>query len=241
MSGVEKRNKTVSPTQGEPRKFREHSRESLDPMASIRNLHIQQRQNQSSAQELNQTTPSAPRTPRIQVNQEEANLITFTPTVEQQVPSVQGETGIQEQPKRQRSPRKKKNSEWTLNQRQFDPSKTQEISHILPGEQLNVFNGEESVLYLQLPVKKKEENRFCTRCGEIGHGRRYCQVNTWYKFCTSDTHATQACRKYEKFLKDNNSVKQKKHTGTSKRAESRCKSTRTNSMTIVSKSAYATF
>ena len=31
----------VTPMQGEPREFREHSRESLDPMASIRNLHIQ--------------------------------------------------------------------------------------------------------------------------------------------------------------------------------------------------------
>ena len=104
------------------------------------------------------------------MDQEEANLITFTPIVEQQVPQVQGATGIQEQHKRQRSPRKKKNSEWTLNQRQFDHSKTQEISHILPGEHLNVFNGEESVSYLWLPVKKKEENRFCTRCGEMGHG-----------------------------------------------------------------------
>ena len=110
-SKEEKRNKMISPMQGEPCEFREHSRESLDPMASIRNLHIQQRQNRSSAHELNQTTPSAPWTPRIQVNQEEANLIAFTPIVEQQVPSVQGATGIQEQPKRQRSPRKKKNSE----------------------------------------------------------------------------------------------------------------------------------
>ena len=126
-------------------------------MASIRNLHIQQRQNRRSTQELNQTTPSAPQTTRIQINQEEANLITFTPIMEQQVPTVQGATGIQEQPKRQRSPRKKKNSEWTLNQRQFDHSKTQEISHILPGEQLNVFNGEESMSYLQLPVKRKKK------------------------------------------------------------------------------------
>ena len=85
VSKVEKRNKMVSPAQGELREFREHSRESLDPMASIRNLHIQQRQNRSSAQELNQTMPSAPRTPRIQVNQEEANLIMFTQIVEQQV------------------------------------------------------------------------------------------------------------------------------------------------------------
>ena len=57
--------------------------------------------------------------------------------------------------------------------------------------------------YLQLPVKKKEENSFCTRCGEMGHGRSYCQANTWCKFCTMITHATQACRKYEKIVKDN--------------------------------------
>ena len=181
-------------------------------MESIRNLHMQQRQSRRSTQEPKKNTPSAPQTPQIQVNQEEANLITFTPIVEQQVPPVQGATGIQEQPKRQRSPRKKKNSEWTLNQRQFDHSKTQEISHILPGEQLNVFNGEESVSYLQLPVKKKEENCFCTRCGEMGHGRRYCQVNTWCKFCITDTHATQACRKYEKFVKDNPIASSRRNT-----------------------------
>ena len=209
---VEKRNEVVTPTQGEPHEFREHSRESLDPMASIRNLHIQHRQNQRSMQELNQTNPAAPQTPRIQVNQEEANLIMFTPIVEQQVPPVIGVTGIQEHPKPQRSPRKKKNSEWTLNQKQFDHSKTQEISHILPGEHLNVFNGEESMSYLQLPVKKKEENRFCTRCGETGHGRRYCQANTWCKFCNTDTHAMQACRKYEKFVKDNPIVSSRRNT-----------------------------
>ena len=211
-SREERRNETVTSAQGEPREFREHSRELLDPMASIRNLHIQQRQNRSSAQELNQTTPSVHQTTQIQANQEEANLITFSPVVEEQVPFVQGATGIQEQPKRQRSPRKKKNSEWTLNQRQFDHSKTQEISHILPGEQLNVFHGEESVSYLQLPVKKKEDNRFCTRCGERGHGRHYCQVNTWCKFCITDTHATQACRRYEKFVKDNPIASSRRNT-----------------------------
>ena len=211
-SKIERRNETVTPAQGEPREFREHSLESLDPMESIRNLHMQQRQNRRSTQEQNKNTPSALQTPRIEVNQEEANLITFSPVVEQQVPSVQGATGFQEQPKRQRSPRKKKNSEWALNQRQFDHSKTQEISHILPGEQFNVFNGEESESYLQLLVKKKQENRFCTRCGEMGHGRRYCQVNTWCKFCIMDTHATQACRKYEKFVKDNPIASSRRNT-----------------------------
>ena len=79
----------------------------------------------------------------------------FTPVVEQQVSLVQGATGFQEHPKPQRSPRKKKNTDWTLNQKQFDHSKTQEISHILPGKHLNVFNGEDSVSYLQMPVKKR--------------------------------------------------------------------------------------
>ena len=168
--------------------------------------------NRRNVQEQYKDTPLAPQTPQIQANQDEANLITFSPVVEQQVPAVQGATGIQEQPKRQRSPRKKKGSEWTLNQRQFDHNKTQEISHILPGEQLNVFNGEESVSYLQLPIKKKEEKRFCTRCGKMGHGRRYCQVNTWCKFCITDTHATQACRKYEKFVKDNPIASSRRNT-----------------------------
>ena len=66
--------------------------------------------------------------------------------------------------------------------------------------------------YLQLPVKRKEENCFCTRCGEMGHGRHYCQVATWCKFCTSDTHATQACWKYEKFVKDNPIASSRRNT-----------------------------
>ena len=147
------------------------------------------------------------------MSQQEDDLITFTPFGEQQVPQVQGAAGNQEQPKRQRSPRKKKKSEWTLNQRQFDQNKTQEISHISPREHLNVFNGEEpNVSYLQLPVKRREENHFCTRCGEMGHGKRYCQVATWCKFCTSDTHATQACWSYEKFVRDNPIAASRKNT-----------------------------
>ena len=61
-SKVERRNEMVTPAQGEPREFREHSRESLDPMESICNLHMQQRQNRRSTQELNQTTPSVHQT-----------------------------------------------------------------------------------------------------------------------------------------------------------------------------------
>ena len=95
------------------------------------------------------------------MSQQENDLITFTPFGEQQVPRIQSAVGNQEQPKRQRSPRKRKKPEWILNQRQFDQNKTQEISHISPREHLNVFNGEEpSLLYLQLPVKRKEQKSF---------------------------------------------------------------------------------
>ena len=52
--------------------------------------------------------PHAPQTPQIQVSHQEDDLITFTPFGEQQVPQVQGEVGNQEQPKRQRSPKNKK-------------------------------------------------------------------------------------------------------------------------------------
>ena len=58
----ERTNEAVTPMQGEPCKFQEHSRESQDQMASIRNLHIQQRQNRRSVQELNQTMSPAPQT-----------------------------------------------------------------------------------------------------------------------------------------------------------------------------------
>ena len=46
----------------------------------------------------------------------------------------------------------------------------------------------------------------------MGHGRCYCQMNTWCKFCTSDTHATQACHKYEKFVKDNPIASSRRNT-----------------------------
>ena len=59
----DRKKETVTPAQGESREFREHSRESLDPMESIRNLHMQQRQNRRSTQEPNKNTPSAPQTP----------------------------------------------------------------------------------------------------------------------------------------------------------------------------------
>ena len=62
-SREERRNETVTSAQGEPCQFPEHSRESLDLMGSIHNLHMQQRQNRCNVHEQNEDTPSAHQTP----------------------------------------------------------------------------------------------------------------------------------------------------------------------------------
>ena len=46
----------------------------------------------------------------------------------------------------------------------------------------------------------------------MGHGRHYCQAATWCKFCTSDTHVTQALWRYEKFVKDNPIASSRRNT-----------------------------
>ena len=151
--------------QGVNREFSEHSLVSPDPMRSIRNLHIQQRQNclQSEVPKVNETHSESPRLSQPQ----EANLISFT------LPHGQQSTNKRnnDEPKRQRSPRKiKQRDEWQINQGQVKQNR--EISHISPGGQGKVFNTEEpSVSYLQIPKRTAQENnKVCMKCGENGHG-----------------------------------------------------------------------
>ena len=101
-----------------------------------------------------------------------------------------------------------------MNQRQFDQNKPQEISHISPVDQANVFNTEEpSVSYLQFPTRKvPEDNRLCTKCGEPGHWKHYCQEAMWCRFCMSEIHTTQACRRYANFVQDNPIVSSRRMT-----------------------------
>ena len=92
-------------------------------------------------------------------------------------------------------------------------SKPQEISHISPVEQVNVYNTEEpSVSYLQLPIRKTVDSRLCSKCGKPGHWRKNCQVTTWFRFRTSGTHSTQVCRKYTNFAKDDPIVSSRRTT-----------------------------
>ena len=84
----------------------------------------------------------------------EDNLITFTPLPT----NTQGrrQEQFQQEPKEQRNHRRRvQNGAWKMNQKQFNLSRNQEISHISPVEQVNGFNIEEpSVSYLQLPMGK---------------------------------------------------------------------------------------
>ena len=152
-----------------PCKSQKHSLESLDPMRSIRTLHTQQQQNREKPVQSDEVSRGPNNRPP-----QEHNLITFTPPLPRN-------TGRQGEPKKHRTPRKRKQrSDWQLNQRQFEQNKSQEVSHISQEGQVDILNTEEpSMSYLQLPVKKtQEDNRKCSRCGEIGHLKRYCQVNT---------------------------------------------------------------
>ena len=158
-------------------------------MRSIWNLHIQQRQNhlQNEIPGENEARSGLSKPPEP----EELNLILFTP--------LQGQQNTMEErnkPKKQRSPRSRRTKNvWQLNQIQFEQNK--EISHISPGGQVNVFDTEEpSISYFQLPTRTAQEsNKVCMKCSEAGHWKHYCRATTWCKFCTSKTHATQACRR----------------------------------------------
>ena len=186
-------------SQGANHEFSEHSLVSPDPMRNIRDFHIQQRKShlQNEVRRTDETQFHSPRPHEPQ----EPNLISFTP--------LQGQQHVTEKKddkqKKQRSPRRRRSTrnDGQPNQRQVEQN--MEISHISPGGQVNVFNTEEpSISYLQLPTRMAQENnKVCTKCGEMGHWKRYCRNMTWCKFCTSETHATQACRRYANFVRDN--------------------------------------
>ena len=183
----------------------EHSLESLDPMSSSNNRTSLRTQNLHQLQEerVNQGGVVAER--EEGAPGQDNNLITFTPPPGQRSLQETTERQQQQKPKEQRTPKKKsRNNEWNLNQRQFDQNKPQELSHISPLDQANIYNTEESsMLYLQFPTRRDTDSRLCSKCGDIGHWRRYCWATTWCRFCMSETHSTQACRRYANFVRDN--------------------------------------
>ena len=197
-SAETKKGINVGSVQDVNRELSKHSLVSPDPMRSIQNLHIQQRKNrlQNEVLDGNEVCSESPKPSEPQ----EPYLISFTLLQGQQNTTKEKSN----EPKKQRSPRRRRSkNEWQLNQRQFEQNR--EISHISPGGQVNVFNTEEpSISYLQLPTRTAQEsNKVCMKCGGTGHWKRYCRNTTWCKFCTSEMHATQACRRYANFIRDN--------------------------------------
>ena len=111
----------------------EHLLESPDPLRSIQDLHVRQRQNRVQPELLNQNKSQSCSGSIPKNSPQEQNLITFTPTRRQNENACSIHHN-QNEPKKQRSPRKKTRNEWRLNQGQFELNKTQEISHIVPDE-----------------------------------------------------------------------------------------------------------
>ena len=107
--GTKMREKEVdSQVQVTPHKLSKHLLESPDPMRSIQNLHAEQRQKcfQTEIVNQNEVKPGPTNSPQ------ELNLITFTP-LQGQHEAVQGVIGKRCEPKKQRSPRRRKTrSEW---------------------------------------------------------------------------------------------------------------------------------
>ena len=178
-------------TQATRRESEEHSPDSLNPTGGSRTI-------------------TKPNTQLQQVRHEEViqvvedNLITFTPLPGGESSQENKQKQFQHEPKRQRTLRRKThNGEWNRNQRHFNQSKNQGISHISPVDQVNDYNIEEpSVSYLQLITGRAADSRFCSKCGKPGHWRKYCQATTWCRLCMSGTHSTRPCRKYMNFVKD---------------------------------------
>ena len=186
-------------TQASQRESREHSRNSRSPADEVaspsrRNVQLHQMRGEEAI-------------PAV-----EDNLITFTPLPTNA--QGRGQEYPQQEPKEQRSYRRRaQNGTWKLNQKQFNHSRNQEISHISLVEQVNGFNIEEpSVSYLQLPTGRTTDQKVCSKCGKPGHWKKYCQSTTWCRLCTSGTHSTRACRRYTNFVKDNPIVSSRRTT-----------------------------
>ena len=128
-------------------------------MRSIQNLHAQQRQNRLQTEVLNQNEAQSGPTNSPKTSPQELNLITFPP-LQGQHEAIQGAAGKQNEPKKQGSPRRRKTkNERQLNQRQFAQNKTQEISPISLGEQVNVFNMEEPSMIVLMVAYENSPRR----------------------------------------------------------------------------------
>ena len=104
---------------------------------------------------MNQNEGQSGSTNPPKISPQDLNLITFTP-LHEQYGAVQGAVGEQNEPKKQRSPRRRKaKNDWQLNQRQFDQNNTQEISHVSPKLMFLAWRNQVCRIYSYLQEKSR--------------------------------------------------------------------------------------
>ena len=97
----------------------------------------------------------------------------------------------------------------TINQSQPEVSHIPHIEeeaqrevHLTQGER----DQEQDTSYMQVPrtlEHPKGKPRLCWRCGEAGHSKRVCKAYVYCEICQNYSHATQACFRYENFVRNN--------------------------------------
>ena len=97
----------------------------------------------------------------------------------------------------------------TVNQMQPEVShiphteeEAQKEAHLAQMEQ----SQQQDTSYIQIPRTleyTKGKTKLCWRCGEAGHSKRVCKNYVYCEICQNYSHATQACFRYENFVRNN--------------------------------------
>ena len=147
---------------------------------------------QGSVQQIPQQNPMPQRAPR----QKEQNE-----TINQVQPEDSHIPHLEEEAQREVN--------QTINQTQPEVS---HISHMEEEVQREVRqdqgeqNRDQDTSYIQIPHTleyTKGKLRLCWRCGEAGHSKRACKNYVYCEICQNYSHATQACFRYENFVRNN--------------------------------------
>ena len=208
----------------------EHSAPSPDPNHSIRQLHLQQRQQRAQQREMSLSATE---------QSQERNLITFTPTppnsvrgetpVEEsniQAPNVRGQQRESPLPQRVNTGRRPNGDdippEQILTAGQEVPriNQTPEERTVEAVNNQQVPNSNEIMLgqpeqesYLRLPIPQENTvARKCWRCGEEGHSKKRCNRQVSCTYCQVYSHATRACKKYASFVRNSQGTSSKRTT-----------------------------
>ena len=219
----------VDPAQASANEGIEHSIHSQDTKDTIKQMHLQQRRKKqentaqtrtpTQQQNLITFTPTPTRDQSetgipITLNEETKARQGVIQPIPQQDPLPQRVPGRREvQLEVAHTPHTEEEGEHEVNQtvNQTQP----EVSHIPHTEEeiqreAHLTQTEQSqqqdTSYMQFPRTweyTQGKNRLCWRCGEAGHNKGVCKNHVYCKICQNYSHATQACFRYENFVRNN--------------------------------------